>query len=71
MEAFYDPAELDVFETEGAQAMEVQSGDLILFDGNLTHWGHPGVKNDRTTYIMHISEGKEAKWSDTNWIQRR
>lgn len=69
-EMYYEPEDVQPYDTRDSVALEVEAGSLVLFDGNLTHWGHPGAKNDRTTYIMHIVEGeKNVKWADS-WLQR-
>jgi phytanoyl-CoA hydroxylase len=54
-----------------AEALEVESGTLVVFHGLLPHYSAPNRSEmSRHAYTLHVVDGR-ATYSPANWLQRR
>ena len=56
----------------GFVPIECNSGDLVVFPGELDHLSLPNYsEHQRHTFQLHLVEGEGAgmKWSERNWLQ--
>jgi phytanoyl-CoA hydroxylase len=56
--------------TDGAVALEVPAGSVVVFHDHLPHWSsHNHSAASRHAFTMHVAEQGVA-WSARNWLQR-
>ena len=54
-----------------AVAVEVPSGSVVIFHDHMPHYSSQNRSEfSRHAFTLHVAE-KNARWSDSNWLQRR
>lgn len=63
--------EQDSYDLDEFVPVEVAAGSLVLLHGACVHYSKENLSNkSRHAYTLHIVEGNECKYLETNWLQR-
>jgi phytanoyl-CoA hydroxylase len=62
----------DVNDISGAEPIEVNSGSVVIFHGDLVHFSHSNTSDrQRHAYTFHIVESENCFYESDNWLQRK
>ena len=60
------------WETRKFHKIEMDPGDLVIFDGKLVHRsGTNKSKKSRYAYTWHLFDSGRSSWEEGNWIPKR